>query len=369
MRQNTRSPHGSAGRPLDRDARRGIFYLKTDLSLADAELRAIKTRAEAALVSRTEIAGALAAKAGLSGTVTPLAAGSYHIIHGVHAADGKLTGVVRSTLDDIFEQDFGLAIEGAVRQWLLQAGADPLAVATLGLGYRIEGAPFDYAILAAAPGVELRSLGDESLDERPELLASIGRALANTHRRAATGAGLLDPACLGHGQGPRGVFDTWAEYIALHFGAHVDACLAAGLIDGAMASQIRDLHAGMTPHLRGRPMSLLHGDPGPHNICVDPVTGEVVALLDWEDAMAGDPLFDVAMFQTFMPQRRDAAFLEGYGLGGASRDDLRLIAFYFLRIALSKTVHRIRFDVKDRPGRTPGHHRILRGVDDLVRLM
>ena len=66
----------------------------------------------------------------------------------------------------------------------------------------------------------------------------------------------------------------------------------------------------------------------------------MTALLDWEDALVGDPLFDVAMVSTFHPPRRLAAFMAGYGLTAPSRDEQRLIAAYFLRVALSKTVHR-----------------------------
>ena len=116
-------------------------------------------------------------------------------------------------------------------------------------------------------------------------------------------------------------------------------------------------------------MRLLHGDPGTHNICVDPQRRRVTLLLDWEDALVGDPLFDVAMVSSFQPARRMASFLSGYGLETPSREEQVLIALYFLRIALSKTVHRVRFAIVDKPGRTPGHHRIYRGVEELERLL
>ena len=75
------------------------------------------------------------------------------------------------------------------------------------------------------------------------------------------------------------------------------------------------------------------------------------------------------MVSSFHPERRLPPFLEGYGLGQPSPEERRLIALYFLRIALFKTVHRLRFGVRDLSGRTPGHHRIYRGVSELQQLM
>ena len=100
---------------------------------------------------------------------------------------------------------------------------------------------------------------------------------------------MFGPACLVVGNTPLGVFGGWGDYIGLNFDAHVAACVEAGLIDEAMERRIGDVRDRMLPEVVGRPTVLLHGDLGPHNLCVDPETTEVLPLLDWEDAMAGDP--------------------------------------------------------------------------------
>jgi hypothetical protein len=61
--------------------------------------------------------------------------------------------------------------------------------------------------------------------------------------------------------------------------------------------------------------------------------------------------------------------MRGYGLDETDRDEQRLRALYFLRIALAKTVHRLRFRIADQAGRTPAHHRILRGVQEVERFL
>jgi aminoglycoside phosphotransferase (APT) family kinase protein len=73
---------------------------------------------------------------------------------------------------------------------------------------------------------------------------------------------------------------------------------------------------------------LVHGDFNPKNLLVDPATGELTGLLDWEFAHAGAPLTDLGNLLRF---ERDPGFTEGVldgyltvaghldGLGGLSR--------------------------------------------------
>jgi aminoglycoside phosphotransferase (APT) family kinase protein len=229
-----------------------------------------------------------------------------------------------------------------------------------------EVAPLDFTILEEAPGTPLR---DEMLDAHPAILRGIGRALRAVHDVAGDGAGLIDLSPHESPVRPRGVHERWGDYVLLNLDRHIEACRTVGFVDAKLAEKIAALFRPMRDAFAARPMRLLHGDPGTHNIAVDAASGDVAALLDWEDALVGDPLFDVAMWSTFHPPRRLADFLAGYGLSSPSREDEQLIAAYFLRIALSKTVHRIRFGIADRPGRTPGHHRIYRGVEELERLL
>jgi aminoglycoside phosphotransferase (APT) family kinase protein len=344
----------------DREERRGIFFLKADVPLPDAALSGLADRGAALLAERN---AAVAALLGAGATeVQPLAAGTFHV---VHARLGDDPVVVRSPIPDIFAEDLSLGVERDVRRWLGPAG--DLVPATRCIAFAADGAPFDLAILAHVGAPTLRAVGDERLDRDPALLAGIGRALSAVHAVPGTGAGLL---ALGRDglSAPRGVHDDWAGYLRVHFDFHVDRCRAAGLVDAALAARIAAQFAGLEADVAGRPMRLLHGDPGNHNIAVDPGTGRVVALLDWEDALVGDPLFDAALWASFHPPRRHGAMLAAYAHAPASAAERRLFALYFLRIALAKTVHRIRFGVADRPGYTPGHHRITQGVAMLEAL-
>jgi Ser/Thr protein kinase RdoA (MazF antagonist) len=93
-------------------------------------------------------------------------------------------------------------------------------------------------------------------------------------------------------------------------------------------------------------------------------------LIDWEDCLAGDPVFDIAFWATFHPERRHDVFLEGYRGVRDLPDDFELrFWLYFLRTALSKTVLRHRFGLQDKPGRPPASLRIHRGLEKVESLL
>lgn len=64
---------------------------------------------------------------------------------------------------------------------------------------------------------------------------------------------------------------------------------------------LRALHAVDTRSfadvLAGEGPSVIHSDPGPYNVIVDPDSGEVRALIDWELARIGDPIEDLALVE------------------------------------------------------------------------
>ena len=111
------------------------------------------------------------------------------------------------------------------------------------------------------------------------------------------------------------------------------------------------------------PARLCHGDLGNHNVFVR--DGHVSALIDWEDCLAGDPVYDVAFWATFHPPRRYDALIAGYRAAGTVPEDFfRRFWLYYLRVALAKTVVRARFGLVDLPGHMPASLRIRLGLQN-----
>jgi len=64
------------------------------------------------------------------------------------------------------------------------------------------------------------------------------------------------------------------------------------VVDGA-ADWVRD-NARRPPAAFPGPLRLTHDDLSPEHLLVDPVTGDLVGILDWSDAILGDPARDFA---------------------------------------------------------------------------
>lgn len=110
-------------------------------------------------------------------------------------------------------------------------------------------------------------------EQRAAATPQLAAALARLHR--------LDPAELGLGFLPRA-----AELVARAL-----ARPPAEPDDSLGERQIRAALAGWPPAERSRP-ALLHGDYWPGNVLWR--AGRLAAMIDWEDAMLGDPLADLA---------------------------------------------------------------------------
>lgn len=348
----------------DRERRRRVFYPKTDHPLADAELRRLRHASDEEL-GITPAAVVHAAARALSIPDLRLERltdqGTFHRLYRVHAGDRRF--ILRIAVPTGAEPDFGLTAEGYLAPRL--AARDVPICATHWVDLSRSEVPFDYAVLDEVQGTSMRTLDADETATRAALVR-LGRLVAALHQVPATAAGLLDVGALSGGR-LAGVCDAWQVF----FFAHLDDHLAriAGTIHAGDAplDRIAELLEAARPHLRDAQSALLHGDLGSHNISLA-ADGTISAVIDWEDALAGDPAYDVAFWATFHPARRHDAFLAGYreACGIADADDFA-VRFWasFLRVAVAKAAWRARFDLTDLPGREPAWRRLLAGLDGL----
>jgi thiamine kinase-like enzyme len=83
---------------------------------------------------------------------------------------------------------------------------------------------------------------------------------------------------------------------------------------------------------------LLHNDLNNKNILVK--DNKVAAFIDWEDAIGGDPIFELANWCTFNEAKWHDLFLDSY-YGSAVRPEnfSSTFWFYYLRISIAKLYH------------------------------
>lgn len=345
--------------------RRSIFYPKTDLYISDEQISTLR-----AAHARTPSVDAIAEVCNRFFGRNPASVewltgvGTFHRLYRVAFSEEEAY-IVRT---GVFGED-RRAFEFFVDDWIAKtlgrrmAPIVPVYWIDLSRAY----CSFDYEIVGAAAGVQLKQLEDpdtQAVD--PQLLFELGCLVAHVHAVETDGFGLLDIRSLIERPHERaaGVFQTWQEYLLLNLDQHVRVCLKIGAIDQQEGANIRCIFDHAASHLPVVASHLLHGDLGHHNILTD---GErITAIIDWEDCLCGDPVFDIAYWGTFCRDIMREPFLEGYRTIRELPEDFETRYWlYYLRVALSKTVHRHLFRYQDHPGRPPASLRIQKGLERL----
>lgn len=134
-----------------------------------------------------------------------------------------------------------------------------------------------------------------------------------------------------------GTHGRWESYLLLNLGIHLDYLFENGLISSNENHDIFSKILGHCYNYQYTDMgSLLHGDLGPQNI---KFYQDKLYLIDWDDALSGDPLYDLANWATFQWHSKDD---EKYIFDFIKRFDHKSPDFvfwiYFLRISVMKMV-------------------------------
>lgn len=338
--------------PPDLDAYRRAagrwFYRKADLEAADALLAGLPARREAfGAAARAAIEAEAARVLDLDRCAAePAPGGTLHAVF-VLRGPGGAAWYARAALPDLAEPAAELLVDRLASEAAAATGVPVAHVRHVDLSRaRV---PFDLEILDAAPG-RPGAPGPEGDAAR----RALGEALAMLHDVPGAGWGPLDPV----GPAPRGLRDSWRDFVLARFEEHLCACVATSALAGDEAETLRALVRDAEPLLATARPVLCHGDLATPNVLVDE-GGRVTALLDWEDALVGDPLFDVAGWGTFVGHHeRRTAVLDGYATRAPLPADAELRYWlYYVRIMLAKTVHRRRFGYA-RTDRIPAGERI-----------
>ena len=340
------------------ERRKTVLYLKADLDLPDDLLRAVRDERDYLEPRyRESVERACRRVLGRSVTAEPLAQqGTFHRVFRVTGSGAPL--VFRGNAAG-WHADLGMHLDPWVTGRLHADGLPAVGVSVVDTSRTVW--QYEYQLLEE---VTARPLSDYHGDTGRlfPLLTKLGAFCARVHQIEMSGFGFLDvrPLLAPNADArtpPPGVHRTWRDHVCGRLEDHLRRCSQNGSISPAEVDQIFAVFDANAALLASAPSRLLHGDPGSHNVLTDGT--EIVALLDWEDALAGDPMYDVAFWATFHPDDRLAMFLDGYrSVAPLPVDYERRLWLYYLRIALAKTVVRERLGYADQPGRPPAADRI-----------
>ncbi|MCU1558287.1 MAG: putative homoserine kinase type (protein kinase fold) [Microbacteriaceae bacterium] len=329
------------------------FYPKADTAIDDAVLQGLAT-----LPRQISVESASLAFQAAIGAVTGIrqlhAVGTFHELLAAEDITGATRILKANRIAGVLD-DWAMMSERAASALLVRASISHGRISDADCSRTV--VPFDFEIMDFVAGSSFREFdhNEGAVLRRLPMLASY---LREVHEIDGDGFGLLSESV---NRVPHGVQRSWRDYIRLQLPEHLGLLQTAGVVSPGQSAQISLAIDVLDVRFDLVKPRLLHGDCGPHNALVTPAG--TIAMIDWEDALFGDPLFEIAMWATFNPPRRWPVFFAAY-FDRQWQPDAVFWA-YFLRISVAKAVVRLRFGYRDVPGREPASLRITRALGAL----
>lgn len=178
----------------------------------------------------------------------------------------------------------------------------------------------------------------------------IGRALARWQSVPLEGFGPFDPQTLRRENRLQGFHATYADYFLLRLDAHLQFLVERNFLSAPAGAEFRQAIERHQPLLAIEHGCLVHKDLALWNILGTPE--RIAAFIDWDDAIAGDPLDDLALLGCFHDGNVLGRVLEGYtAVRPLPAEHRRRFWLHLLRNMLVKAVIRVGAGYFDRSDR------------------
>jgi thiamine kinase-like enzyme len=202
-----------------------------------------------------------------------------------------------------------------------------------------ENYPFDFMIMSYINGENVNLFSSKNAKS---FYKEKGKLFKKIHSFTSKKAGVIDFVNLLKSGDLHGTNSSWNDFFYINLKNHIQQAMQIGAIDKKQEKYIQKLFIGTKCFFKDGTYSLLHNDPSIRNLKA--IDTHVVGIFDWEDAIFGDPLWEIAFIHTFLFREEDKekfeAFCEGYGV--EINELTQNIGYwkYYLRIALLKTINR-----------------------------
>lgn len=218
-------------------------------------------------------------------------------------------------------------------------------------------APFAWQVLEDIPHPDLNQLLKRCELDLAATARELGAAVARWQQIAPTGFGPFDPATLRRTGQLGGFHASYADYFHLHLDRHLRFLEQRGFLTLGEADEMRaaiEAHRSLLALERG---FLVHKDLALWNVLG--TATEIAAFIDWDDAIAGDPMDDLSLLGCFHDGAILARALDGYvSVRPLPADHRRRFWLHLLRNMIVKAVIRVGAGYFDR---TDGFYLIASG--------
>ncbi len=249
--------------------------------------------------------------------------------------------------DDGTTEDDYMAAESAIMTLLREQGLPvPNVFATDTDAFKY---PVRYQVMEFVPYPTLLSLSRTKELDSKAMAREFGKFLAKLHRIKLPGFGFIDTRVLKREARLSGRDVTWQDYFNKCLSIHLGYLRDHGLLTNQVIQQTEGLfsrHEGLLSIHQG---ALLHRDFAYWNILGTPTA--IKAVIDWDDAVVGDPADDLGIVNCFNDPDFMNELLASYaGEQTPPRDLHARVQLYTLRNMLWKAMIRHYMGYFDRDG-------------------
>jgi aminoglycoside phosphotransferase (APT) family kinase protein len=205
--------------------------------------------------------------------------------------------------------DIGISLEAWVYRRLREAGVPVPRVLALDASRRCIARAC--LIIDELSGRPLRSLRAAPAEYR-DLCRELGSHMRRLHSVVLESYGWLDRLTFVRDGRVRGQHHTWPEAVRASLGRAIELLRREHLISDDFVQSV-DLALATHEHLLAlSPASLLHGDFDDTHVFVEAHRRRIVGIIDFGDAMSGDPAWDFARFSLLSESLDLDDLLAGY---------------------------------------------------------
>jgi aminoglycoside phosphotransferase (APT) family kinase protein len=200
--------------------------------------------------------------------------------------------------------------------------------------------PFAWQVMERIAAPDLNEHHKRGHLDLPRVATEIGAAVACWQELTRPGFGPFDPEVLRRENRLCGFHGSYAEYFHLHLDRHLHFLDERGFLPAPEASEIAREIAQHHPLLTLATGCLVHKDLALWNILGSDT--RIAAFIDWDDAIAGDPLDDLSLLGCFYDGSILARALAGYAtVRPLPAEHRRRFWLHLLRNMLVKAVIRV----------------------------
>ena len=241
-------------------------------------------------------------------------------------------------IEDGPERDDYIEVESRVLAEVRALGVP--APRVLGVDASRRRVPFAWQLLENIPHPDLNQLHKEGRLDVARVAGDIGAAVARWQAIQPPGFGPFDPDILRRENRLQGFHRRYADYFFLHLDRHLQFLVEHGFLPAHEANAMKaeiERHRGLLALEQG---CLVHKDLALWNILG--TEQEIVAFIDWDDAICGDTMDDLSLLGCFYDGNVLGRALQGYaGVRPLPADYRRRFWLHLLRNMIVKSVIRV----------------------------